>query len=56
MTFDPLTSARPLQARHLKGGHIIKSTVVQFLSAIINHGRSYALRSVSGVTKIYKFW
>ncbi len=45
MTFNPLTSARPLQARHLKG-HIIRSAVVQFLSVIINHGRSYALKSV----------
>ena len=45
MTFDPLTIARPLQARHLKG-HITRSAVVQFLSVIINHGRSYALRSV----------
>ncbi len=34
MTFDPLTSAHPLQARHRKG-HIIGSTVVQFLSVIL---------------------
>ncbi len=54
MTFDPLTSARPLQARHLKG-HIIRSTVVQFLSVIINHGRSYALRSVGGSPEFVSF-
>ncbi len=54
MTFDPLTSARPLQARHLKG-HITRSAVVQFLSAIINHGRSYALRSVGGSLEFVNF-
>ena len=54
MTFDPLTSARPLKARQLKG-HIIRSTVVQFLSVIINHGRSYALRSVGGSTEFVSF-
>ena len=51
MTFDPLTNAPPLQARHLKG-HIIRSTVVQFLS---HHGRSYALRSAGGSPKFFNF-
>ncbi len=54
MTFDPLTSAHPLQACHLKG-HIIRSTVVLFLSVMVNHDRSYALGSIGRSQPFVKF-